>query len=837
LSKQLITILLVFFSLPVISQSVSGYVLDENNNPLPFVNIYLKYQNRQGTTTDNDGKYFMQLPNGQYTLVFSILGYEKKEVEVTITHNNDVTQNVWLKPSSVALNEMVVKAKRRDPAYEIIKQAIANKSKYLNQIDSLYYEAYIKAKESAEMTEKAKEKQEKKAAKQKTKKRKQHPEGIDTAFAEPKNPELDSLNKLRLSIAEILLDVYFVYPNKTKEIVKAKKIVGNSYGLFYTSTTEADFNFYHNIVEVPRLSEIPIISPLSRTALLSYKYKLEETTFDFSGTMVYKIAVIPRKKGNATVKGLIWIEDKSFAIQKLDLIFNSDGLIKYKSIEIKQWYQLVADSIRLLKKQEFYYTSKEGSSLFFGHTTVDYKKYDLHPQIPRKFFNAEKGVVLDDAYEKDKDFWKDKRPEPLTEEQRYIAYRDSIQKVVTSKEYLDSVDAEYNKITLDKIFWYGQGWRKRSKHKSWWFGSVWNYWEPIGVGGMRAGPYFSYFKKFDSQRMVFVNYGSTYGFRNKDITGSLSVNYLYDPFHLGYIGVSGGHQFDLINPYDAFVNLIRRSNFILKDYGTLTTSRELFNGFYVHANFSLDSRYPITGLEFGSLTDSLFNQPNEPVDFEPYKSFISGIKLSYTPKQAYIKEPKRKIVLGSKFPTFSVYYRKGWNGLFGSDIDFDYIEFGITQQFKLKTLGTSNYRVAAGTFINTRDLRFIDYKYQRRGDPFLYSNPLYSYQLIPETFPTLGWYVESHYLHHFNGAIINNIPFIKKLKIFSVAGGGVLYDFVSNYQYSELFVGIEKTFFILRRRFRFGVYGVAAQSSAGLLNPQIKFSIEQFNNRENKWRF
>jgi hypothetical protein len=193
--------------------------------------------------------------------------------------------------------------------------------------------------------------------------------------------------------------------------------------------------------------------------------------------------------------------------------------------------------------------------------------------------------------------------------------------------------------------------------------------------------------------------------------------------------------------------------------------------------------------------------------------------------------------LGSKFPTFSFYYRKGWNGLFGSDIDFDYIELGIEQQFKLGTLGTSNYRIASGTFINTNDLRFIDYKYQRRGDPFLYSNPLYSYQLIPETFPTLGWYIESHYLHHFNGAIINNLPVIKKLKIFSVAGAGVMYDFVSNYQYSELFVGIEKTFFILRRRFRFGVYGVAAQSSNGLLNPQLKFSIEQFNNRENKWRF
>jgi hypothetical protein len=72
-------ILLLVLNLKVISQSVSGYVLDENNNPLPFVNIYLKYQNRQGTITDTDGKYYMQLPNGQYTLVFSILGYEKKK--------------------------------------------------------------------------------------------------------------------------------------------------------------------------------------------------------------------------------------------------------------------------------------------------------------------------------------------------------------------------------------------------------------------------------------------------------------------------------------------------------------------------------------------------------------------------------------------------------------------------------------------------------------------------------------------------------------------------------------------------------------------------------------
>ncbi len=829
--------------MPAMAQSVSGYVLDENNNPLPFVNIYLKYQSRQGTVTDQDGKYFMQLPNGQYTLVFSILGYEKKEVEVVITKNNDVTKNVWLKPSSVALNEMVVKAKRRDPAYDIIRQAIKHKEKYLYTIDTLKYEAYIKAKESSELTEKAKQKQQKKDAKRKAKaaKKKQHQtsQGIDTSFAVPPvNRLIDSLNKKRLSIAEILLEVYRTYPNKVKEIVKAKKVTGSTFGLFYTSTSEADFNFYHNIVEVPRLSEVPIISPLSRTALLSYKYRLIETTFDSTGTMIYNIAVIPRKKGNATVSGNIWIQDKSFAITKLNLRFKSDGLIKFKSITIQQWYQVINDSLRVLKRQEFDYVSKEGQSIFSGHTTVNYKQYDFHPEIPPKFFNAEKGVVLDDAYDKDSDFWKNKRPEPLSkEEQEYIAYKDSIYQVVTSKEYLDSVDAVYNKVTLDKIFWFGQGWRKRSKHKSWWFGSIWNYWEPVYIGGMRVGPYIYYFKKFDSQRMIFTNFNVTYGLRNEDLKGWVNTTHLYDPFHLGYVGIRLGHQFDVINPYDAFVNRIRRSNFIETKSLNLNTNRELFNGFYVFATFDYISRFPITGYEFGDLTDSLFNQPNTPTYFDPYESFISTFWIDYTPKQEYIKEPKRKVVLGSKYPTFSLLYRKGWNGLFGSDINFDYIEIGIKQQFKVGTWGTSNYRIASGTFINTRDLRFIDYKYQRRGDPFLYSNPLYSYQLLPETFPTLGWYIESHYLHHFNGAIINNIPLIKKLKLFTVAGGGVLYDFVSNYQYSELFFGIEKTFFMLRRRYRFGIYAVGAQSSDGLLNPQIKFSIEQFNNRENKWRF
>ena len=49
------------------------------------------------------------------------------------------------------------------------------------------------------------------------------------------------------------------------------------------------------------MTEVNIISPLSTTAILSYKYKLEETFIEGDQT-VYKIKVIPRKSGNARLE-------------------------------------------------------------------------------------------------------------------------------------------------------------------------------------------------------------------------------------------------------------------------------------------------------------------------------------------------------------------------------------------------------------------------------------------------------------------------------------------------------------------------------------------------------
>jgi len=115
----------------------------------------------------------------------------------------------------------------------------------------------------------------------------------------------------------------------------------------------------------------------------------------------------------------------------------------------------------------------------------------------------------------------------------------------------------------------------------------------------------------------------------------------------------------------------------------------------------------------------------------------------------------------------------------------------------------------------------------RKSDPLLYSEPLNSFQFLDTSLVTTNWFFESHYLHHFNGALVNNIPLIKKLKLRAVAGASFMWVKDANYRHEELLGGIERVFKIgPRRRLKLGVYGVLATSNQTAPNGGIKFAID-----------
>ncbi len=103
--KTKIYSLLVFLllSVSVFAQSydVSGTVTDSDNQPLPGVSVVVK-GTTTGTSTDFDGKYTLQVNNGD-VLVFTFVGFEAQEV----TMSGSTTVNITMK-SGLELDEVVV---------------------------------------------------------------------------------------------------------------------------------------------------------------------------------------------------------------------------------------------------------------------------------------------------------------------------------------------------------------------------------------------------------------------------------------------------------------------------------------------------------------------------------------------------------------------------------------------------------------------------------------------------------------------------------------------------------------------------------------------------------
>ncbi|MBW8332301.1 MAG: TonB-dependent receptor [Prolixibacteraceae bacterium] len=83
-------------------KSVTGKVTDENSEAIPGVAVVVKGTSL-GTITDYDGNFKISVPSGNTVLLFSFVGFDGQEVDVSTT----VTVNLQLKQSTIGLDEVV----------------------------------------------------------------------------------------------------------------------------------------------------------------------------------------------------------------------------------------------------------------------------------------------------------------------------------------------------------------------------------------------------------------------------------------------------------------------------------------------------------------------------------------------------------------------------------------------------------------------------------------------------------------------------------------------------------------------------------------------------------
>ena len=97
---------LVFVSTQMIGQTISGKVMDELNQPLPFSTIMVK-GTIIGATSDFDGYFSLDLPSDNVVIVFSFIGYHSKEITTS-----GGTYDIQLTTSSAQIDEVFITARR-----------------------------------------------------------------------------------------------------------------------------------------------------------------------------------------------------------------------------------------------------------------------------------------------------------------------------------------------------------------------------------------------------------------------------------------------------------------------------------------------------------------------------------------------------------------------------------------------------------------------------------------------------------------------------------------------------------------------------------------------------
>ncbi len=818
----LVFFLLLFASNGIAQRKLTGIVTDESNLPIPFANVYVKNTAELRTQTDINGSYTLQLYPGEYYMIFNATGYDDREAYITI-QMGDVRRDIQLFPTKIKdIEDVEIVAKKGNPGREIMLNVVRKRDQ-MNQWNYPHStEVYIKATEKIERKQKESKNSEPKKNE------------VEDPFEEERRKTQQLAGNMNL--AEIQITRYYAPKNKVKEIRNAYTKRGDDRLLYYTTTVKSNFNFFENLLHLSDLHASPVSSPISGPGILSYKYRLEDQ-YEENGQKIHKIKIIPRSSSTSTLSGYIYIIDSLWLVQKLELTMEKGNLLNYDYFTISQVFDHPGDTMCVLREQILTYGVKYKDQTSTCTTIAQFSEYNFNPAYALKFFNSEVAVTTKEAYERDSLYWKEERAIQLTdEEKRYIIVKDSLHDAFNRKEYLDSIDKIFNKITIWKVLWFGVEHRNRAEKVQWSINSIAATARPLYPAGPRVAPGFNYFKKWEDQRTIDGYTEFSIGILNGDPKGSTQWRYRYDPFHLGDVGFVFSNEFDAIVPFDAITQVYKRSNFIEKTSLRLRHNYEYFNGFYVNIETEFAERRSLSKYDNVSVFDSLI--PNDEFqEFEGYQALLGEITVSYTPWQKYMREPYRKVVLGSKWPTIYAYYQRGIPKLFGSDVDHEYVVGGIYQSFQLGTIGTSNYHIKIGKFLSSKNLKDADFKYQRRSTPLWFSNPLYSFQDQNASLPSKEYYIEAHFVHHDNSAIINKIPFMKKTGIGMVFGAGALYVAEYDWQHYEIFGGLERSFKFSKRRLRIGIYAVASDGNNIKPTMSYKISFAVLDDRNMKWNF
>jgi len=847
-------VFLYFIScISVSAQGIRGRITNMQGEPIPFANIYIP-ELSTGTTSNIEGRYELKLPEGNWKVLFQYLGYQTQTQELTVGKTFQEI-NVQLIARDYQIPEFKVLASGEDPAYYIMRRAIALAPYYQKQVSKYSCKVYLKGSGVFEKIPFLIEKQMKKSG----------------------------MKENEAFVMETVSKIDFELPDKIKQKVLAMRSSGKD------NNTSPMSMITNNLYDAEKYG---IVSPVGRNAMKVYDFRLEGV-FQDQGKTINKILVIPKTKGNDVFSGYIYIADLFWNIHSADLRLH----IPMTDVKVHQVYGEVnkntwmpvsldfdMDFSGLGLKMKFRYVASISEyettlNAALDHTFLDrMEKQQLQEQqvaddiyadeklaqqnrekskaqkqmealmqkpvmsnrdtkklnrlirleternsspepleIKSTFQVSQKQVNNDSAY------WQTLRPIPLTESEKIsFLKKDSFLVVSANPEFQDSLRDSKRKFKLKHLF----------------FGKTYNYSidsikryerftipslkDPTSlsfnsVDGLRLELPFSYYKSDSTGRTKRFNPTFAYAFGRKKLDAEFSYQRRLNGMTNSWLSVSAGtttadynRTSGLNTLTNDFYTIWLEENykrFYRRDFLQLMFARDLANGLGLNVvldysdNRALSNHSSYSLIKYddrGILPNIPANSTILPWQLEKHQSLIGRLVLEYTPHHRYSVRNHTKMYVASKYPTYSLVYKGAFSGVFGSDTRFDLVKIGIRQRVKFGIDEHFSYNITAGTFLNSSKVYFEEYQhFNTQPTGFMFNGSDNSFRLLPfYEYSTQKSFLEVHTNWESRRLILRHLPIIRN----SSFSENLFVNFLTTPEmknYAEVGYGLKRVFMLL----------------------------------------
>lgn len=754
MKRYLWFIIFCFLTLPSIAQVFKGRIANEKGEPVPYASLYLK-ELRWGFTTDDNGCFQTELKPGHYTCEISSLGYTGQSLSIQMPAGG-LEKNVVLAERIYSLNEVSVVKGAEDPAYAVMRRAIANAPYYRTQVTGFTAETYLKG------TGKVK--------------------SIPAVLKLSKEVRTESKKMLgKLFLLEEQRKVTFKAPNTWKDTVKA-----------YSNTFPEEIKISMGLATVNLYNPTIFdkVSPLSKGAFSYYRFKMEGFYAE-GGHMINKIKVIPKKDNPQLVAGDLYIVEDLWCVSAASLSVRMSGLKAMVKVTCKevQPSAFLATSTSMectidmmgLKAEASYLASvhyervetvggsgiqeQKTSKATVADPKITKKQEKVQKQI--KELSAKEDLTMSEAYKlsklmeksivtsdtlksehkyerrsladrwnvatdsladkKDSLYWAAVRSVPLKPEeiQSYI----NKEKLIAPKDSLRKDSVKGRSITRKVLQAFFVGDTYRTKNKKAWLSLYglpsyipeYNFVDGFWLGARLEGGI-----KLSETATLRLSPSIYYTTARKSLVGEGKITLNYAPRRNGQFLLSGGVLSSDYNGESGESRLINSvaSSFFGRNDVKLYDKRFLFIGHEIELTngllFSASLTWQQRKMLENHISRSWFKRKAEP-NIPANSSFVpmpenellkASFVLEYTPAHYYRMIRGRKVYEESRFPTFTLRYDRAFplDGMKPSP-SYHLTEFSARQKVEFGMFNNFNWYVNAGAFGDVDKMQFPDFKH------------------------------------------------------------------------------------------------------------------------------